>query len=366
MDESTLLVCFSFAEEDVTYHEPYWNPHFYIEVLDGQSGQIIHRNDPQYQYPTENAFNQGQSSPTNPDWPYYCFLAVPSGDSVNFDRTSQIADPYGNFNYYWALPQATPTKFFFRECPDAQNGPSTSYTVKWFEYKPIAFDLKEYAIQGKSVKLRIRTRACGAFVHWNYALFYARMIPGNIKVDACGSVPIHLSVPKGFQENTYEWHYGYNAQDAANRPPLQLNTPGSGMTGNIYDVYLDRDIIASSPNGRLWPYYCCNMLSYTGIPFTYEADVRSYFVEPDFTFQQNSNNCDISAQLTDNSKIRVEIPPTSQGATTTIINQSTQHIEWYFKNVNTGQFDHIIAYDNLPPPLSILSMIPILRLCRRM
>ena len=111
----------------------------------------------------------------------------------------------GISTYYWAFTQATPTTFPFRKCPDAQNGSSTTYEVGWFEYKPIAFDLSSYAEQGKSVKLRIRSRACQYFAHWNYAMFYAKMIPGFIKVDACGAEPIHLSVPRGFLEQTYTW-----------------------------------------------------------------------------------------------------------------------------------------------------------------
>ena len=54
-DNSTLLVYFSFAEEDVTHHNATENPRFYIEVLDGQTGQLIQSG----HYPNEsgNGYN---------------------------------------------------------------------------------------------------------------------------------------------------------------------------------------------------------------------------------------------------------------------------------------------------------------------
>jgi len=331
-DESTLLVYFSFAEEDVDYHEASYNPRFYIEVLDGQTGNVIQGG----YYPTE-ASNGTANEVPNTNWPYNRFLAVPSGSNSSQDH-HVWSDALQLNTYYWAFPQATPTTFPYRECPSNQTSGRSSYTVKWFEAKPIAFDLKTYAEQNKSVKLRIRVRACGAQYHWAYALFAAKMIPGAIKVDACGTEPIHLSVPWGFLENSYEWHYGYNATDANNRY-FDLDNPPAGITSNgSYDIYIDRDVLLSQPGGRLWPYYRCEMKSYTGVPFIYEANVMSYFLEPDFTFKQLFNNCDLRAQLIDSSKIYTVTPPTSATADWDTNYQNTQLIQWYIKNLQTNNF----------------------------
>ena len=342
VDESTLLVYFSFAEEDVSYHEASYNPRFYIEVLDGQTGNLINGG----YYPTE-ASNGTENEVPNTNWPYNRFLAVPSGSNSSQDHHVWSNTLMLN-TYYWAYPQATPTTFPYRQCPSNQTSGHSDYTVAWFEAKPIAFDLSSYAEQNKSVKLRIRVRACGAQYHWAYALFAAKMIPGAIKVDACGLEPIHLSVPWGFLENTYEWHYGFNATDANNRY-FDLDDPPIGITsdGN-YDIYIDRDLLLSQPNGRLWPYYRCEMKSYTGVPFIYEADIMSYFLEPDFTFQQKFDNCDLSAVLIDSSVIYTVTPPTSATADWDTNYQNTQLIQWQVKNLMTNNFTTIFENNTTP------------------
>ena len=322
-DNSTLLVYFSFAEEDVTHHNATENPRFYIEVLDGTTGQLI----PGGYYPTEAS--NGTANPVpNTQWPYNRFLAVPSGNQSSQDHHT-AANDMGISTYYWAYPQATPTTFPFRQCPDAQNGSGTSYSVGWFEYKPIAFDLSAYAAQNKSVKLRIRSRSCQYFAHWAYGLFAAKMIPGFINVDACGDQDIHLSVPWGFLEQTYEWHYGYDSLDAKNRY-MNLEDPPVGIVPNgVYDIFINRD------STRVWPYYRCEMKSHTGAPFIYEAHIKSYFLVPDFTFEQLYGNCDLSVKLIDSSTIFTVTPPTQAGGTEDTIYQDTQFIKWFVKRYNT-------------------------------
>ncbi len=341
VSESTLLVCFSFAEEDVDYHDKDENPRFYIELLDGQTNQLIQSG----YYPTEAATVAGNLTPTNNNWSYSRFLAVPSGENSNQDH-SVWSDNLQSFVYYWAFPQATPTTFPYRECPSNQTSGQSSYTVKWFEYKPIAFNLSSYAAQHKSVKLRIRAKACVYFAHWNYALFYAKMIPSSIHVDACGSEPIHLSVPNGFLEDVYEWHYGFDSLDATTRPELQINiTPG--ITGTVYDVMIDRDVLLSQPGGKLWPYYSCKMRSYTGVPFLYEAEIKSYFLEPNITFKQKFDNCDFRAQLIDSSRIFSVTPPGPGQTEDDTTFQQTHHIQWFVKNYQTSQPNND-RFDSIP------------------
>ena len=143
--------------------------------------------------------------------------------------------------------------------------------MEWFEYKPLAFNLGAQAelnedadgnfVANKSVKLRIRSLGCSATAHWAYGMFTAMMVPGAISVDACGDEPIHLSVPKGFIENTYVWHYGYDSADATNKF-WDLSDPAPGITPvGMTDVYIDRN------QAQIYPYYRCEMISYTGVPF---------------------------------------------------------------------------------------------------
>lgn len=199
---STLLVMFSFAIQnktdghgDGTGCGSIRNPKFYIEVYDGETGQLLNLG----YYPTKNSQNTANPVP-NTNWPYSRFLAWPSGCQGGND-TWNPANDYGITTYYWngqnSNGYATPTTFPYRECPSTQtSGTSGTWPVKWFEYKPIAFNLNEQASQNvdsdgnfvanKSVKLRIYTNGCSATAHWAYGLFTAKMIPGVMQVDACG------------------------------------------------------------------------------------------------------------------------------------------------------------------------------------
>ena len=334
VEQNTLLVMFSFAEEDVSNHcalcSGYTtnNPEFYIEVLDGQTNQLI---------PSE--YYKNPNGTVNTNWPHNRFMACPNGNQTA--STPQTGpDDYGIFTYYWAHPKATPTTFPFRRCPENQTSGSSSEDVGWFEYKPVAFNLSDYAAQHKSVKLRIRVYGCSAAYHWAYCLFTAKMIPGQIQIDACGNDPIHLSVPSGFIESTYEWHYGYDSVDTKNHPELQIGiTPG--ITGSCYDVTIDRDVLLAAPGGKLWPYYCCKMMSYTGVPFLYEAEIKSYFLEPNITFEQKFENCDLRAQLIDSSRIFTVTPPGYGQTEDDTTYQQTHHIQWFVKNRLSQNFDSI-------------------------
>lgn len=341
-DESTLLIKFSFAIQDISSTHgvemgcgSIRQPQFWIEIFDGETGQLLNTG----YYPTKASAMTNNPVP-NTNWPYSRFLAWPSGCSSGSDSQNP-ADDYGITTYYWAGQNAngyaTPTTFTFRDCPSNQTGGNSSQPVKWFEYKPLAFNLSAQAkmnvdqngnpINAKSVKLRIRTAGCSATAHWAYGLYAAKMIPGQIKVDACGGDDIHFSVPAGFIPDTYEWHYGYDSADAKNKI-WDLSTPMPGIHVESYDVFLNRD------TARIWPYYRCEIKSYTGVPFIYEAHVKSYYIEPNLTFVQNFNNCDLSATLIDSSRVYTVIPPTYQGGSEDTVHQETQFINWYVKRYN--------------------------------
>lgn len=363
---STLLVMFSFAIQNVNSTHgtesgcgSIRNPQFYIEVYDGETGQLLQLG----YYPTK-ASQQSANPIPNTNWPYARFLAWPSGCGTSGDSQNP-PDDYGITTYYWAGQNgngyATPTTFPYRECPGNQtSGSSSSYPVEWFEYKPLAFNLRAQAAMNvdangnftpvKSVKLRIHTQGCSATAHWAYGLFTAKMIPSVIKVDACGDELIHLSVPTGFVENTYVWHYGYDSADATNKF-WDLSDPVPGITPvGQTEVYIDRNLT------QLYPYYRCEMKSYSGVPFIYEAHIKSYYLEPDIAFEQKFDNCDLTVQFQDSSRIYVITPPTippSQGGTYDTVLQSTQHIEWWVKRYgtyipfgNTNQLDPVFTFDS--------------------
>ena len=105
VNESTLLIYFSFAEEDVYYHPADMNPRFYIEVLDGQTGNLI----PGDCYPTE-ASNGTANEVPNSNWPYNRFLAVPSGNNSSQDH-HVWSDALQLNTYYWLFHKQHPRHF---------------------------------------------------------------------------------------------------------------------------------------------------------------------------------------------------------------------------------------------------------------
>ena len=333
-DSSTLLVYFTFAEDDITYHPANENPRFYIEVLDA-NGTLL-----------DLGYYKNQNGQIMSSKPYSRFCAVPSGQDNGQDTYFILPEnqDLGITTFYWAFSETTPTNFNFQSCPKDQIGSAAAVQgnyVKWFQYKPLAFDLSKQARQGQSVKLRIRVRSCDYNTHWSTAMFYAKMIPGTIQVDACGNEPIHLSVPWGLDERTYLWRCGYDSLHASTRPPFDPIDPPVGITTQgDYDIFIDRDaqIAAGQP---VWPYYRCEMRSYTGVPFVYEAHIKAYYLQPDFTFQQLFENCDLRAKLIDSSLIYTMTPPTQNGGSWDTVYQNTENIQWFVKNQSNQNFDSI-------------------------
>ena len=326
-DSSTLLVYFSFAQE-MASHPAEQNPRYYIEVLDAQTGDLI----PSQYYKRCNGS-------TNSSWPYNRFLAVPNGSTAPPNPSQCTDDETGITSYYWAFPEATPTTFDYRECPSNQtSGSSHSGTnVQWFEYKPLAFDLKSYADNNQAVKLRVRARSCNPNYHWAYGLFAAKLMKGYISVDACGGDVITLSVPWGFLENSYEWHFGKDLASSAN--VLDPSFPPPGVSGTTYNITIDPTV----PGSRVWPYYRCEMKSYSGVPFTYEAYVKLYKIEPAFTYEQivdTNYKCSHIIQLIDTGKV-FELTPKENGQDYDTTSQTPlKEIKWYYMN-RVGEYKEI-------------------------
>ena len=130
-DKSTLLVMFSFAIQNVQSTHgvesgcgSLRNPQFYVEVYDGETGQLLNIG----YYPTKNSQNTANPVP-NTNWPYARFLAWPSGCGAGSDSQNPPNDN-GIIYYYWvgqnSYGYATPTTFPYRECPGSQTGGNSS------------------------------------------------------------------------------------------------------------------------------------------------------------------------------------------------------------------------------------------------
>ena len=330
--QAVLEVMASFAAQNTPTHGvnmgcgSLLNPQFYIEVLDGETDQLLQTG----HYPTQ-ASAQTANPVANVNWPYSRFLAWPSGCSAGSDTQGSM-DNNGIVTYYWAgqnsAGYATPTTYTYRECPSSQTGGnSTSYSVVWFEYIPYCFDLSDYAALNadsnqKSVKLRIHTVGCSATAHWIYGLFTAKMIPSEIPAVACGDEDFVLSVPNAFMQPTYEWHFGYDSVDASSRI-LDAFNPPPGITVNPYSIVIDPS------QAQVYPYYRCEMKSRTGVPFSYEAHVKRHVIEADFSYQQDFSNGAPLTAVFQNTSTALEItPPTMAGGTWDTVNLPTR-AEWF-------------------------------------
>ena len=332
-DSSTLLVYFSFSQENAP-HAASANPRFYIEVLDAQTNQLI-----------PSGYYKRCNGSTNTQWPYSRFLAVPSGNNSSQDTYCDDPDGSAITFYYWAYPESTPTTFPYRVCPQNQvTGGVTAYCdIHWFEYKPLAFDLSSYAAQNKAVKLRVRARACDPDYHWAYGMFAAKLIPGYISVDACGDDAITLSVPWGFLEDTYEWHYG--TDPAHSNGIIEAGTQ-PGVTGTTYKLVLD------PTQTSIYPYYRCIMKSYTGAPFTYEAYIKKYNILPDFVYTQVTDEdypCSYLIQLQNTGKVCELTPKATGSGYDTTFQTSGYHLKWYYKN-SAGNYMEIPGSANVDNP----------------
>ena len=190
--------------------------------------------------------------------------------------------------------------------------------------------MSSFAERNLSVKLRIRAAACQGTAHWAYGLFTAKLMSNVIKVDACGNNDINLSVPWGFHEDTYQWFCGADSISCN-----QSIEPGvdPGVNGTKYNVSLDPTLT------RIYPYYRCEMKSYSGAPFRYEAYVKLYNIVPAFSYKQitdTTDRCSYIIQLRDTGKVYVLTPKDNGIGYDTTEETPHKYIEWFYKNTAGG------------------------------
>ena len=263
-------------------HDYCGNPRVRIEVLDASTNQPLDLGYYPSDYIENGNMHQGIQSYENHDWPYsrYYYIAAGAGQGSCFRA--------GWGDKYMMTPSA-----FVREpysCPrqSACNAGSDVQDVLICPYEILAFNLMEQARSQTPVKLVVTVRACIYSAHWAYLNYTAKMVPGKIQVHQTADT-VELSVPWGFDANTYHWKHGLNKDTC-----VMLTT------NNQYKVKI--------PRNQLMPYYRCEMESQTGVPFVYEVRPHKSDITADFSATQQDSAQMTVFQFNDLSQI-LEITP---------------------------------------------------------
>lgn len=275
----------------------------------------------QFAFVTENALHS-QFAPRNP--------------GVEFAVLSHGTPNYLPLGYYPGTNK--PFSQFFFGTPlgeggsgnDARNTPSTvspylipkgncncsKPDIYTFPYVIVAFNLIEQARNHQAVDFRVREWACNASVHWAYCYFTAKMIPDKLKVEYCGGDSLKLNIPWGFDvndETSYKW---YNGTDANHCTRFYPDDPSDSRVIDGSTVY--NPLLIPNPEK---PYYRCEVVSYTGVPFTYEATVNYYLLRPAFfaepkaisdSVPRHMRTCDYGVVVHNHSQIGI-ISPKADG-----------------------------------------------------
>ena len=281
-----LLLSFAFVTEDAQHPSYTDNPGFEFAVLPhgGES----------------NYLDLGGNYNNNPQFPYSRFwYRTPS--------SSGIQDPMNT-------PVTRPVEICPKHgsCP-CQSGVNNVFT---YPYTIVAFDLSNQARAGQAVDFRIRVHACTSRFHWAYCYFTAKMIPAKLKVEYCGGDSLKLNIPWGFEVNediSYKWFNGTDANHCTRFDPTDNDDSRVIEGSTVYHPLL-------IPNPEK-PYYRCEVVSYTGVPFTYEATVNYYLLRPAFfaepkaisdSVPRHMRTCDYGVVVHNHSQIGI-IRPKADG-----------------------------------------------------
>lgn len=171
------------------------------------------------------------------------------------------------------------------------------------KYVVVAFNLIEQARNHRAVKFQMLMRGCPYGAHASYMYYTAKMVPGKISVDACPERDtVEMSVPWGFDANTYQWYQGLNS-DPDKMVALDPSSLHNGS--NNYTVKV--------PRGQLMPYYRCEMESETGVPFVYEAHTTLYDFDANFSYEETEGNCKHNITFNSTGYNRIITPAFSAG-----------------------------------------------------
>ena len=265
-------------------------------------------------------FNDNVNFQPNTGWPYaqYVFAAPGCGGSAYTQMTPCWVDEE-NFS-----PQVCPRTYWAQQAPSSCMSQSSDVeSIVSYPYTIVAFDLTNQARAGQIVKLKIRKTGCLYTAHWAEIYFTAKMVPGKVEADVCNcDTLIKFNVPWGFKN--YQWCYG-----------LHEDSVRYLIDNSTRELILDR----SDPNTRIWPYYCCVMESWTGVPFVYKANLKIYDLAPDIRIEQvNKHTCSYNFIFRDSSIVNMYVPaldannqPTGQYDTTRMTHWNRK---WLCKDPN--------------------------------
>lgn len=279
-----LLLNFMFVLENKTTgsHSYSTNPRVDIEVLNGVTNQRLNLGNYPNGYP-----NPSPGAAGNPNWPYSRFYIIAPGDGTG-DHS-----------------QCTPVNVNSHICPlsEACHGSSDIQNVLSYQYTIVAFNLKEQAQAHTPVILRLKVRACDYSAHWAYCYYTAKMVPSELKVDYCtGDPAVHLTMPWGFDAQNYHWYNGTDNQHYSSAPSVEE------LEGYPYSFFVDPD-----PAN---PYWRCEAVSYTGVPFVYEATVNYIALDPSFTVSPGIDSCKYNVRINNTSTIVKYVPNGNGGVDT--------------------------------------------------
>ena len=277
----------------------------------------------QFAFVAENAMHESHA-PRNPGVEFVLLnhgtndiLSIGSYDSSH---------PYAQF--WFGTPQGPA----YGNIPDPRNTPLPAFVspqiipkgscncstndIFTFPYTIVAFDLSAQARSHQAVDFRIREWACSAEVHWAYCYYAAKMIPAQLNVDYCGGDSLNLSIPWGYDEQSYSWYNGVDSAstDASNwfdpdDPSDSIVVPGSTK----FNPILHPDPAK--------PYYRCTVQSITGIPFTYQATVKYYDLKPSFMVESviptEGDSSSLGIVVHNTSQIGIVLPDGNGGVDTT-------------------------------------------------
>lgn len=278
-----LLLNFAFVTEDAA-HGYTINPGVEFAVL---------------QHGTNNFLSIGNYN-NNPNFPYSRFwYRTPANNGTTDPENTPVARP----------TQSCPVQ---SGCP-CQSGVNAIFT---YPYTIVAFDLSQQARTNTAVDLRIRVWGCDYDYHWSYCYFTAKMIPAKLKVEYCGGDSLKLHIPWGFDEinDEYKWYNGTDANHCTRFDPNDNDDSRVIEGSTVYHPLL-------KPNPEK-PYYRCEVVSYTGVPFSYEATVNYYLLRPAFfaepkaisdSVPRHMRTCDYSVVVHNHSQIGI-ISPKADGS----------------------------------------------------
>ena len=267
---------------------------------------------------SDNPNYQGNNS-----WPYSRYFFIAPGSGGTSPRRLEMTPCWAEMKDYSSVMRPEFCPRGNANCTSDISGDAP--TVVHYRWNVVAFNLTEQARQGIPVKLSLEQYGCTYTAHWSELYYTVKMVPGDVKADACNSdTAITLEVPWGFK--SYLWCHGLDENG--------IRYPHTDANGNMSE---GQTLVLNRNNEAIWPYYCCLMESYTGVPFVYKAYFKIFDLQSRVSiYQINNEDCSITFHFADSS-IASKLTPTVQngepigGYDTTKLLGSQYERTWLYK-----------------------------------